>query len=206
MIKLQGKLPREVNLAISGGIDSVAALDFLANNHKVNLIHVNHKEGNSDTGQAFVEWLASYYSINLETYDIDPDKPKGYSQEEWWRIQRYEIFHSLDKEVITCHHLDDCVETWIWSSLHGIPKIIPYRNRNVIRPFRLTSKDDFRAWVKRKSLAWVEDESNADTNLTRNYIRNVMMPHVLKVNSGIQTVIYKKVYADVPERLKGTDS
>jgi len=39
MIKLQGKLPRQIWLACSGGVDSMAALDFLCRNHDVHVIH-----------------------------------------------------------------------------------------------------------------------------------------------------------------------
>ena len=41
MIKLQGKLPRQLWLACSGGVDSMAALDFLGRNHQINVLHFN---------------------------------------------------------------------------------------------------------------------------------------------------------------------
>ena len=34
LIKLQGKLPRKISVAVSGGVDSMVALDFLKRNHK----------------------------------------------------------------------------------------------------------------------------------------------------------------------------
>ncbi len=38
MINIQGKLERVVNVACSGGVDSMAVADFLMQNHKVNLL------------------------------------------------------------------------------------------------------------------------------------------------------------------------
>lgn len=193
MIEIQRRIPRKLFLAVSGGVDSVAALDFLASNHDVTIAHVNHNEGNSDEGEEFVRSLAFRYAVPMKTHYLSGDKPSRLSWEEYWRVERYKFFHSLDMPVVTCHHLDDCVETWIWSSLHGQGKIIPYSNQNVVRPFRLTKKCEFRSWAKRRNLTWLEDESNEDLSLTRNYIRKVMMPHVLRVNPGIQKTIYKKI-------------
>ena len=55
MIKLQGKLPRQLWLACSGGVDSMAALDFLCRNHQVNVLHFNHNTAHGEQAQAFVE-------------------------------------------------------------------------------------------------------------------------------------------------------
>jgi len=38
MIVIQGKLEREVYIACSGGVDSMAVTDLLMKNHKVNLL------------------------------------------------------------------------------------------------------------------------------------------------------------------------
>lgn len=196
MINIQGKLPRQLCVAVSGGVDSLAALHFLSRNHDVTIVHINHAEGNSDVSAAFVEALAVKYNCPLIYKRIAVTRPIGCSLEEFWRNERYEVFHSIPQPVITAHTLDDCVETWLWSSLHGAGKLIPYANRNVIRPFRLTDKRQFVSWATRHSLSWVEDSSNADLSLTRNYIRTVMMPHVLRVNPGISTTIKKKVKLD----------
>jgi tRNA(Ile)-lysidine synthase len=127
---------------------------------------------------------------------ITRERERDESQEEYWRNERYKFFSTINADIITCHHLDDCVETWVWSSMHGEGKIIPYRNGNVIRPFRMTRKRDFQLWADLKNVPHVEDDTNADTCYTRNYIRHEMMPHVLRVNPGIYKTILKKVKAD----------
>jgi len=199
MLKLQGKLPREVYVACSGGVDSMAVVDFLRNNHNVTVVFFNHGTKTSKIAGKFV---ASYCTENdLPMIYGTPEngsvhKIKGRSPEDYWREQRYKFLHSIDGPVITAHHLDDCVETWVWSSMHGTGKIIPYRNKNVIRPFRMTRKRDFQMWCDLKNVPYVEDDSNTDTCYTRNYIRHEMMPHVLKVNPGIHKTIAKKVKED----------
>ena len=199
LIQIQGKLERKVYVACSGGVDSMAAVDLLKNNHEVHLLFFNH---GTKTSADALEFLTDYtktkntehdIKISLQVGSITRDKADDQSWEEYWRIQRYEWFHSFDHPVITCHHLDDCVETWIWSSLHGEGKIIPYANRNVIRPFRLNRKSVFTNWARNKNVHWIEDESNNDNKYMRNFIRHDIMPKALVVNPGLHKVIAKKV-------------
>lgn len=197
MINLCSKLPRTIAVAVSGGVDSVVALDFLSKNHNVTIVHINHNEGNSDVSEAFVTELANKYSVPLVSYKIKNDRPKSVSREEFWRNERYKVFHQIQQPMITAHTLDDCVETWIWSSMHGCGKIIPVTNRNVVRPFLLTRKSEFVSWANRKKLAWVEDASNKDLTLTRNFIRAQLLPQALVVNPGLHKTISKKVKAIV---------
>lgn len=203
MIQIQGKLEREVYIACSGGVDSMAVVDFLAKNHKVNLMFFNH--GTEDSKEA-LDFLSerfyaptTYGSMEFKVGHISRAKERSESWEEYWRNQRYEWFHSYDHPIITCHHLDDCVETWIFTSLNGEGRIIPYSNQNVIRPFRLNTKSEFTNWCRRKNVPWIEDSSNNDTKYMRNFIRHEIVPKALVVNPGLHKVIRKKVLEDGPQ-------
>ena len=197
MIKVQGKLPRELYLACSGGVDSMVALDFLRRNHDVRVLHFNHGTAHGDEAEKFV---TQYCRQNDIAYIVDRVKgtiPPGNSKEAWWREKRYAFFDKYDVHpIVTAHHLDDCVETWVWSAMHGTPKIIPYRRNYVVRPFRLTRKRDFELWASMHQVPYVEDQSNENIHYTRNFIRHEMMSSVLKVNKGIHKVIAKKVKED----------
>ena len=200
MIKIQGKIPRQVMIAVSGGVDSMAALDFLRRNHEVEVYYFNHGTEYGERAEDLVRRYIMKYDLPFQIRGIaQGTKPKRMSKEEWWREERYkwiDMFSQHHLPVITCHHLDDCVETWVWSSMHGTGKIIPYRRNNVIRPFRQTRKRDFELWAAMHNVPYLEDDSNADTCYTRNYIRHEMMPHVLRVNPGIHKTIAKKVKDD----------
>jgi len=197
MIVMQGKLPRKVSVACSGGVDSMAVVDFLKRNHNVTLLFFHHGTETSEKAYQFLKSYSSANGVELISERIkDTSVPKDQSQEEYWRNCRYKFFLNRDEPVVTCHHLDDCVETWVWSSLNGNGKIIPYNNRNVIRPFRVNKKSEFVSWAKRNDVPWVEDESNKDTKYTRNFIRHEMMPKVLTVNPGIHKTIARKVRKD----------
>ncbi len=199
MIRIQKSLDRSQKMIVgfSGGSDSVAAADFLYRKHKIDLLFVHHGQENDDQALEEVCYkFANDRGLNLIVKRIDPVIPRGRSLEDYWRQERYKVYHSYDCPVITCHTLDDCVETWVWSSLHGNGKIIPYAHKNVIRPFRTIRKNDFIDWSTHKSLTWYEDYTNKDTRFVRNHIRHNMMPDILKVNPGIHKVVLKKVLLD----------
>jgi len=197
MIKLQGKLPRNLFVACSGGIDSMAALDFLRRNHEVTVCYFDHGTDHSRRAFDFLVEYTAQQGLPLMHSKILRDKHKDESWEEFWRNQRYQFLHKLRGPVVTAHHLDDCVETWIMSSLNGTGKWIPYRRDNVVRPFRLNRKRELELWANLKCVPHIEDDSNRDTCYTRNYVRHEMMPHVLRVNPGIHKTIRKKVINDV---------
>ena len=194
MINIQGKLPKELVIACSGGPDSMAIVDFLKRKHKVMLQFVHHMTDTSDEAFDLLKKYGKDHNIDVFVDYIDPDVPKGVSQEEHWRNQRYDVFFKYKNHpVITGHHLDDCVETWIWSSMHGMGKIIPYRNNNVIRPFRTNRKTDFVNWCDRNNVPYMIDKSNNDQKYMRNYIRHTVLPNVLHINPGIHKTIKKKI-------------
>lgn len=194
MIHVQGKISRTVYVAFSGGVDSVAAVDFLRRNHTVVLAHINHGNEISLAEQAFVEQFAENRQLPLLLKQGKADKPSDESWEEHWRNERYRFLHTINGTVITCHHLDDCVETWLWNMCNGRDQTIAYRNVNVIRPFRTTRKSEFVDWCQRKQLAWYEDPTNANPQFAvRNYIRHTMVPAAMKVNPGIHTTIRNKL-------------
>lgn len=189
MIQIQGKLDRKVYVACSGGIDSMAVVDFLSRNHCVQILFFDH--GNQFAKEELEFLCDTFGRENLQIGNITQKKTNSESWEEYWRTQRYAWFHSLPVEVITCHHLDDCVETWVFTALHGEPKVIPYRNLNVYRPFLLNPKAEFTNWCRNKNVKWIEDPSNSDVRFMRNFIRHQIIPQAMVVNPGLPKTIRK---------------
>ena len=202
MIKIQGKIPREVIVACSGGVDSMAIVDFLRRSHDVTAFYFDHGTAHGHESGNFLKEYFSGSDVQLIVRKIeDTTVPKDTSQEEFWRNERYKWFNHLAKKhaLITGHHLNDCVETWVWSSMHGNPHTINYRHGDIIRPFRLNRKREFEMWCHLHNVPYIEDDSNKDLRYTRNYIRHEMMPHVLRVNPGIHKMLKKKMIAEVIE-------
>ena len=195
MIRIIGKIPRKVTVACSGGVDSMVVAHFLQQSkRKVNLAYFNHDTAYSRNAEDFVTEYTEKNKIKLFKGGVTGTKGKR-SLEEFWRDERYTFLESLPSNfIITCHHLDDCVETWLMSSFHGQGKLIPYkRNENIYRPFLMTSKKTIKDYATRKDVNWIEDPSNQMTNFMRNHVRKKVIPEVLVVNPGIRTTIRKKL-------------
>lgn len=194
MIKLLGSIPRNIHVAVSGGVDSMALLTFLMRNHVVTPVFFDHGTPDSVKARTFLRKFCSQEQLPLVIGDIESKQiPKGISKEEHWRNERYSFFKKLNERIVTAHTLDDCVETWIWGCLHGTPKLIPYQRDNIFRPLLLTEKKELIEWCKRKEVPWIEDESNKDTKYSRNFIRHEILPKAYEVNPGLNKVIKKKL-------------
>lgn len=197
-LKLNSKQP--FIIACSGGVDSMAAVDFLHRGGKnFKVAYFNHRTLCSDHFLSRIEWWCKRNNRELLIGHLNSERPKGTSLEEHWRNERYAFLRSFKTPIITCHHLNDAMETWIFGSIHGKPKLIPIVNEDVIRPFLLNPKGAMIDWCKQHGLSWYEDPSNADTHFPRNRIRHNILPEYLKVNPGFVKVIKKKVLAQMKE-------
>ena len=192
MIKLLFSLPKSVTVAFSGGVDSVAIADFLSRKHTVDCAFFHHGTENSERAYKFVSEFCTDRKLTLTVGFLQDNKPKKLSAEEHWRDERYKFLEGFDT-VVTGHHLDDCVETYLMSSMHGTAKVIPSKRNNVLRPFLTTRKSEFTAWCERHMISWCHDLSNDNTDYMRNYVRHNLLPHALHVNPGIHTMVKKIV-------------
>ena len=195
MIRINYKLPKKITIALSGGVDSVAITDFLSRKHEVSCAFFHHHTETSAEAAEFVIKFCEDRKLPLTIGFLCDPKPQDLSKEEHWRNERYKFLESRNEPVVTGHNLDDCVETYIWSALHGTPKVIPIRrNNNIIRPFLTTRKLEFIRWCRDHcNIQYCHDLSNDDIAYTRNYIRHTLMPHALKVNPGLYKTVQKIV-------------
>ena len=200
MIKVQGKIPREVGVAVSGGADSMCILDFLRKNHNVTAYHFNHGTKNADLFERFVRASCLKMEIPIKVGDIKNSRAKGQSLEEYWREERYSWLREQGQTIVLGHHLDDCVESYLFNMCNGKDYTIPYRHYNCIRPFRLNRKLNIANWLKdHKDILWVEDPSNIDERFKRNYVRWNLVPTALEVNPGLYKVIAKRIKSETVE-------
>lgn len=180
-------------VAISGGIDSMTLLDFIKNGrHNPKAVFFDHKTENSKAARIYLEQIE-----NPIIGEISRVKYKDESWEEYWRNERYRFFNSLNGLVATAHHLNDVAETYVFTMLNGNQFLIPYRNKCVVRPFLMVTKDEIITWAAKHKVHYINDKSNYDTKFPRNRIRHKMMPEILKINPGFLTVIKKKVKEDM---------
>ncbi len=173
-------------LGLSGGADSVFLFHQLKSGFTA--IHINHNQNQYDIlSQAFVEELCKSRQIPLIIVNVYA------SNETNARELRYNEFLKIvqDNQLYLGHHLEDSVETTLLnifngSSLlgaRGIDSYSNYKGMSIYRPNieAKLSKEFIKKELVKNGHEWVEDNSNYDIKIKRNFIRHVVLPHINKM-------------------------
>lgn len=179
---------RRIGVAISGGADSVFLLHAL---HRLELaavlLHVNHglRGAESNADEAFVRGLALRLDLPVQVFAA-PSHAGNIEQEA--RRFRYEFFAAQIAAgncdaVATGHTLDDQAETVLYRFLRGagtagLSGILPVTEAGAIRPLLELRRDEIRAWLAERGIAWREDASNTHPEFARNRIRLRHLPEL----------------------------
>lgn len=183
-------LPENVVVAVSGGIDSVALMHYLRRNKKVKVAHYVHSNSKFAIEELdFVTALCKKYKLEL-IVGKQKNESETTSREAHWRNGRYEFFHSLPYTVCTGHTLDDLVSWYLLTCLRGEGQYMNYSNKNVVRPFLTTTKYELEEFIRTNEYEYIQDNTNLDSDFTyRNRIVNDILPHALKINSGLYKTV-----------------
>jgi tRNA(Ile)-lysidine synthase len=203
MFNLSCRIPKNVEVAVSGGPDSVALLYFLLKSKRnVSAAFFHHKTETSEKSCLIVEDICSNFSVPLRTAFVSSECPKNHSLEDFWRKERYKFLESSDLPVVTGHHLDDAMEWWVFTSLRGEGKLIPRVRGKYLRPFLLNRKKDMIEFCNKNNLPYYVDETNFLTDRPRVLIRNKMMYDILEINPGLDKTIKKKYLKEIENERK----
>ena len=199
--EIQSLIPAGSHLviAISGGMDSVVLTHVLLNildqfNYQLTLAHVNHGlRENADGDMKFVQHLSQKWNLPCEIIRLDPQtKNSNESVESWARKHRYEALEKIRMKtkgnfILTAHHKTDQAETILMrlaqgSGGKGLRGIHPKAGL-VRRPLLFFTKQELVDYAQQHTLTFVEDETNSDISIPRNFIRhNILAPWVRQNN------------------------
>ena len=216
-------------LAISGGVDSMVLANlFLINNLNFSIAHCNFqlRGKESDDDELFINKWCSEKDIKLYNKKFSTEdycKNNKLTIQMGARELRYEWFRELiDKEkhdfIVTAHHIDDQLETFIINSIRGtgIDGLvgIPDKINKIIRPLLMSSKDQIIEYSKVNKINYREDSSNDKEDYLRNKIRHSVIPYLksdddnvlLKFKTTIENlnstkIFVQKVISKVRERV-----
>ena len=179
-------------VAFSGGLDSTVLLDLMQA-HQSDLpsfqaIHVDHglQDRSAEWAAHCRAWCAAR-SIPCAVVRIDGGPPAGASLEGWAREARYAALaaHMGPGDLLlTAHHADDQLETFLLQALRGagpagLSAMAPWRRFHpgfLARPLLGSTREQLTAYARARGLMWIEDPSNTDPGLDRNYLRHCVLP------------------------------
>ncbi|WP_264766218.1 tRNA lysidine(34) synthetase TilS [Marinobacter fonticola] len=163
-------------------------------------IHVNHQL------QAASESMASCCrqaceNLNVPLTVIRVNVERGESLESQAREARYAVFDEqlqAGELLLMAHHANDQAETVLFRlirgsgsrGLAGIPAERSLGNGRLVRPLLNLTRERLHALAVAWNLTWVDDPSNDDPSIDRNYIRHrVLEPLGSRWPGGVASIV-----------------
>jgi len=194
-------------VGFSGGLDSTVLLHLVqrwCRQHPqapaMSAIHVNHGlQSGADDWQLHCEWVCRVLNIPLLCRGAEVVRgPAGL--EAAAREARYQFFADQLGEggvLFLAHHLDDQVETFFLrllrgSGMHGLAAMPATRDLgagSLVRPLLEVPRSRLEAYALAQGLSWVDDPSNTDIGMDRNYLRREILPLVARRWPGYRQTV-----------------
>ena len=180
-------------VGFSGGLDSTVLLHLLhewcaANPDAPTLsaIHINHgMQSAADEWQDHCEETCRSLQLVLRTHSVEVHSTG--TGESAARDGRYRAFaEQLEPDAVLFlgHHLDDQVETFFLRLMRGagveglvaMPRVRSLGEGQLVRPLLDCSRVELEHYAAHHGLAHVEDPSNQNTDMDRNFLRTQVLP------------------------------
>lgn len=187
-------------IAVSGGADSMVLLAIANNAAKqkdafIRAVTVEHgiRGKNSTRDAEFVKEYCKHHSIECKIVHINVPKAASENKqtiEESARNLRYKaLFEELNtnETLVVAHNQNDQAETVLMhifrgSGLDGAKGIAS--SGKILRPLLNTTKAEIVSYANANGINFVHDETNDDTNYTRNFVRKEIMPKIEQIYPG----------------------
>jgi tRNA(Ile)-lysidine synthase len=164
-------------------------------------VHVNH--GLHPRSPAWSEQCRQFaqgIEVPLVSLTARIARGRGVSLEAAARDARYALLAATlapGEFLLSAHHEDDQLETVLLQLFRGaglaglaaMPALVPFGSGWLARPLLPCTRAQLEQWARRSGLAWVEDETNADERLDRNYLRRRVLPLVRERWRGVGSAV-----------------
>ena len=186
-----------LTLALSGGVDSVVALDILAGLARahpfaLDCLHVNHRiSPHAGAWARFARAAARAYGVQCRVRTVELTPYRRLGVEGAARAARYAAFARVRGDfLVLAQHRDDQAETVLLqlvrgagvAGLAGMAAARRAGGPTLLRPLLGAARAEIEQYARDRGLEWVEDESNADERYARNLVRRRVMPLLARLN------------------------
>lgn len=188
-----------IHVAYSGGLDSTVLLlcvqRLLHARHdaqRLRTVHIHHGWSASDAFAKHAEQFCAQQDIPLTIISVDAAPQSGEGREAAARKARRAAFKQLlgpNELLLAAQHQDDQAETLMLRLLRGsgvealaaMEAKTPLGQGWLLRPWLQQARADLLAWALQQQrsgedVRWIDDPSNADLTLDRNYLRHTVLP------------------------------
>ena len=183
-------------IAYSGGVDSHVLLDMVVQEQQlhqrpIKIIHVHHGLSQYANDWAnHVEQVAQAYNVDYVIKRVSVNQQQA-SLEDAARQARYQAINQelvIGDVLLLAHHQQDQAETFLLRLMRGsgVTGLAAMKDSNVVpfnrltipawRPLLTVNKSQILAYAQQRQLNWIEDDSNTDERLNRNYLRHQVIP------------------------------
>ncbi|TXS95386.1 tRNA lysidine(34) synthetase TilS [Parahaliea maris] len=194
-------------VAYSGGLDSTVLLHLLVNARRINpglpaltALHVHHQlQAEADSWLAHCKQQCEGLGVNFDAQRVAV-AVQGRGLEAAARDARQAVFANRlgqGEVLLTGHHQDDQVETFFLRLLRGagveglgaMAASRPLGEGQLHRPLLEFPREQLLAYARLYNLSWIEDPSNRDTDLDRNYLRSRVLPMLAERWPGYRATV-----------------
>lgn len=169
-------------------------------------VHVNHRlQTDSDHWQEHCQQQCQQWHIPFQACVLESSPSVGESLEAWAREQRYQQFQHFIKEesvLMTAHHQGDQLETVLLQLFRGagpegiaaMPGERQFGNGKLLRPLLDVSRTELEDYAHEHNLQWIDDPSNKNIEIERNYLRHEVIPLLEKQWPAIAKTVSRSAH------------
>ena len=183
---LASALPRDarVLVAFSGGLDSTALLHAAVaylGAQRVRAVHANHQlQPQCDAWAAHCAAVAARWQVVFQTERLLVEQGNTEAAARQARYRWFAQCLAPDEVLLLAHHQNDQAETALVRLLQGrgayaMPAERAFGRGRLMRPLLELPRSQLSEYARLHALSWVEDPSNQDVSLLRNFVRHRLL-------------------------------
>lgn len=193
---------KRICVAVSGGRDSMALLNYMYTNKdlygiELTALNCDHRirKETSERDSALVESWCFERGVPLLKFVWDYEGVKTEQNAREWRRQCYAFALEKGCDFVACaHHLDDNAETVLFnlargSAVAGLSGISD--GDGIIHPLIACPRTHIDEYVAANGVPYYDDETNFSDGYTRNKIRRHVLPALNQAVPGASGNIYR---------------